>query len=187
MRVNQVVVIPAFTNSGALGRYCGKTCEYDAVNAYVESLCEFLDHDRIRFELRPPDSREPILPNSLILHCSVGWNKKDSKSKNNHSVVSYAQSSSKKFAEILLETVSEWGKCYADLGHKCKENDKDRENILLRYIDTFSVSIEPFRLNGPNPDEYMRGAPTLGRMLAQAIFEFLASRNEQPTMMSAYK
>lgn len=186
MRVNQVVVIPAFTNSGSLGRYHGKACEYDVVNAYVEPLCEFLEHDRIPYQLKT-DPDEKIFPNSLVLHCGAGWNKMPTKSKNNHSVIGYGQGTSKKLAEIALETISEWGKCYVDLAHKSKEVATLDDNPNLMVDGTFGLFIEPFRLNGPMYEEYLRTAPILGRMLAQCVFEFLAARNEQPTMMSAYK
>lgn len=186
MRVNQVIVIPAFNNCGNLGRYYGKACEYDVVNSYVETLCEFLEHDRITYQVIT-DKDELIYPNSLILHCGAGWNKAPTKSKNNHSLVAYSQSTSKKLAEIALETVSEWGKCYVDLSHKSREIATYPDNANLDIENTFALYIEPFRLNGPMYEEYLKACPTLGRMLAQCVFEFLAARNEQPTMMSAYK
>lgn len=184
MRINQVIVVPAFSKR-VYGRYHGRFCEFDVIDAYVPPLVEHLEHDRIPFILY--QDGEIILPNSLIIHCSVGWLKTPSKVKTNFSLISYSHANSKRLAEIAIETVSDWGKCYGDLQHKTKEVANDKENLLLRYKDTMAIAVEPFQLNGPNVDDYLKGGEVFGKMLAQCVYEFLFSRNEMPKLASPYR
>lgn len=185
MRVNQVVIIPSVGNSKTdFGRYFGRFCENDAVAAYVEPLCEFLDQDRIRFQAQSPAF--VIEPNSLVVYCTVGWDKEPEKLKTNHSTVAYAQASSRKLGEFTLETVSEWGKCYVDLSHKAKEisNAKDKR---LSQENVFAIEISPFCLNGPKVEDYIQRCEVFGKMMSQCIYEFMNAREEVPKLPATYK
>lgn len=175
MRVNQVVLIPDFNNSGNLGRHFGRFSEYDALNSYFDTFCEFLDQDRISFRTQTKD--DLIEPNSLVIHCSSGW-EKDEKPRPNSSSVIYGTPGSRAIAQLFIETLSEWGKCYSDLGHKIREVKNHKKNALLLHEKTMALCIEPFRLNGANVDAYIKGGPILGRMLAQCVFEYMLERGE---------
>lgn len=184
MRINQVVIIPEFSKSH-LGNHTAKTNEYDVMGAYIETLIEYLEIDRICFYVA--SNGEVILPNSLILYCSVGWDNGKKPQKYNFSKVSYAQKSSKRFADFAMETLSEWGKCHVDLSHKCKEGANAKAHDCLRFGDTIAVQIEPFLLNGPNSDDYIKHVPVMGRMLAQCIYEFMSSRDEIKRIPATYR
>lgn len=186
MRINQVVLIPAFSGRGTTGRYYGRYCEHDAVTAYFEPLVEHLENDGVIFQVQKED--EPIFPNSLVLHCSIGWDKLPlDKQKCNYSTVSYSLPQSKRVAEIIVESVSDWGKLYGTLSHKTKEVTNEKKNMLLKYEQTVGIYVEPFALNNALCEDYLKGAPVFGKMLAQAIFEFLWTRNEVPKMQSSIR
>lgn len=186
MRVNQVVVVPAFHAKFKPGRVVGRTSEHDIVAEYTRNLAEQFDEDNVAHDVYSHEHKQLILPNSLVMHCSVGWqgNGKGQKAqKNVTSVMHGPQPGSKKFAELLAEALSDWGKCMVDHGHRTKAVEEDLDLFFLQIPETIAVSIEPFWINGPNATDYTMRLFDLGRVLSQTVFEFLLSRNEQPRIM----
>lgn len=175
MRVNQVVLIPDFDNQGNLGRHFGRFSEYDALYSYFDSFCEFLDEDRISFRIQAKG--DLILPNTLVVHCSSGW-EKDDKPRPNSSSVIYATAQSRVIAQLFIETLSEWGRVYTALDHRIREVKNCKDNPLLNIENTMALQIEPFRLNGALADDYIKRGEVLGRMLAQCVYEYMLDRGE---------
>lgn len=172
--------MPAFTHKN-LGRYHGKANEYEAVNCYLQELSECLDNDGVRHRIEKEDAQ--IFPNSLVIYCSVGWATGNRKS--NSSSISYGQANSRVVASLFTETLSDWGKCYVNLGHTAKLSNSDKR-AFLNVPDTMGISVEPFKLNLDSSSEYIQRAKNLGKTMAHCLFEFLLSRNEQPRMMNVF-
>lgn len=177
MRVNQVILIPAFSNDGNLGRYHFNACEYDAMAAYFEPLCEHLDNDRVSFLIQKPE--DSIFPNSMVLYCGIGWESKNDKIKSNYSQISYCQQTSRRLCDFFMESASEWGRCYVSHGHKTREMSKAKHSFLDQP-NTYAISIEPFKVNGEFFDEYIRHASVLGQMMANTIREFITTKEDAP-------
>jgi hypothetical protein len=179
-----VVVIPTLTSEKDFGRFANGLFESQVIQAYTESMIERFDEDRVRYRVfREGDLIEP---NSLLLVCSIGWEKNTVSMEPNYSKASFGQSTSRKVCELLNEALTDWGKCYADYRHRTKEFSSAKD-IILRRKDTLAVKIEPFLLNGPSSDEYAKNLGILGEMLAQAVVEFLAIREELPRLPTMYK
>lgn len=186
MRVNQVVVVPAFQANTKPGRYIGRHSEHDVIGSYVTSLVDELDEDLVQHSLYIHGQTQLIMPNSLVLHCGIGWqgNGGGQKALKNVSTITHGpQPGSKKFAEILAESISDWGKCFVDHGHRTKAVELEQDLSFLVVPDTIAISIEPFKINGPNCQDYCTKLYELGQVLSQSLFEFLLSRNEQPRIM----
>ena len=186
MRINQVIVFPEFSRDKNYGRIAGSVSEYDAVTAYVESFKENLDNLGVRpWDYRPD---EPIYPNTLIIHCSIGWiEPKDKPTKHNYSTISYGTTQSRSLADIFAENTTGWGHCYINHGHTTKDPKRGDNRKFMTAADTLSVSISPFLANGPDIEDYIRHAPMLGKMLAIAVTDFMNIRGELPKLVSHYK
>lgn len=183
MRCNQVLIVPEFSDVGKDGLIAGNTSQKDVVKTYCDTLVEYLDEDRVKFSVfREGDMIEP---NSLILCLSAGWAKSTSKARMNTHEVYYSQKSSEVFAAAIADALGEWGRNYVDFHHKNSAPVKNDKNPFLAVENTIAAAICPFKLNGPNADDYVRWLPKLGQSLAHCIYEFLFSRGEQPRMMSA--
>lgn len=180
MRINQVVVIPEY-DVKHMGRYQRNYSEHDIIDRYVSTLCEFLDHDNISFKLSTKNA--VCDPNSLILFCRSGLSEERAR-RTNFSIISHIGSKSKKISDFAIETVSEWGKCYVDTQHITRGRQLDENPIeAFGSPDTMGIVIDPFILEGPNHDDYIKRLPKLGEMLALCVFEFMLSRQEQPQIM----
>lgn len=178
MRVNQVVLVPSVPSIGAGGLVFGRFSEGEAVHGYMESLYEHLEEDRI--PVRYHHDLEPFQPNSLILYCQIGFERILSKSKCNAASVSYIGSHSQGLAALLCEALADWGRSYVDFHHKTA-NPKEESKIV--HEGSFGVVIKPFRLNGPNIEEYMLSLDQLGKTIAYSVYEFMVGRSELPSVM----
>lgn len=189
-RVHSVLIVPGYGHSDSFGGYdrgqvVGRYCELDVVDGYLEPLCDELDSDGVRFEVMDTRSR-PGVPagkraakiegHRLVLHLCAGFDKDPPQAKN-LSRVFYRNTGSKDIAEEIAESVSEWGQCFV-FGHRTANPSQQSEDPLLDVPNTLAVRIEPFILNGPDADEYMRRLPQLGICLARAVAGYLMTRNQ---------
>lgn len=172
-RINQVVLIPDLTATQLAGRFS----EQEMISGYTNSLFEHLEEDRVEVRFNNEDL---ILPNTLVLRCLGGFDKKPSGGKSNLTTISYGGSESASFANMVKETMKDWGKCYADFFHKvCNP----REDLGLAKEGCFTLAISPFKINGPNADAYMQKLDLLGASIAHCVMQYLIMRDEQPRMM----
>ena len=186
MRINQVLIIPAFDRDKNFGRIHEKYSEWDAIDCYVHSFMEHLDN----FGIRPFKSRENdlIYPNSLVVHCDAGWVDPKSKVKSsNYSAISYGTPNSRSLADIFAENTTGWGQNYVSNNHTTKDPKRGDTRPFMVTDKTISISISPFMVNGPDVDSYIRFGPMLGKMLAIAVADFMTTRGEVPGMMNAYR
>jgi hypothetical protein len=183
MRINQVLLVPEFSSPGKEGNFHLGACQRDVVDAYLNTLVEGLDENRVTYSVfREGDI---ILPNSLIVCLSSGWLKPTSTATKQISEVRYHTPESLHFAKIVCDSISEWGKCYVSYYHRGNRPLTDKDNPFLKVKDTMAVSINPFKLNGENTADYLRWLPKLGEILSECIYDYILSRGEQPRMMSA--
>lgn len=180
MRVNQILLVPEFSEVGKDGNAWGNHNQKDVVRSYLETLREHIEENRHDFSVfREGDV---ILPNTLIVCLSAGWGRAESRSKlNGHSVV-YGSPESMEFAELMAETLGEWAKNYVNFHHKMGAPTVESKNPFLSVKDTIAVAVSPFKLNGPNSEDYMRWLPKLGQLMANCIYEYLLHRGERPRM-----
>jgi hypothetical protein len=183
MRCNQVLIVPEFLDGAKEGYIHEATSQKDAVKAYLETFVDSLDEDRVKFSVF--QQGDIILPNSIVVCLSIGWQKPGSKSKVNSNEVSSGNKESEEFANSVSEAIFEWGKSYVNFNHRGSSPTLNKDNPFLKEDKTISITVSPFKLNGVNSDEYVRWLPKLGQILAHCIYEFLFSRGEQPRMMSA--
>lgn len=172
MRINQVVVIPEYDEYD-FGRREENYCEHDIISGYMESLIEFLDYDGVSLEVKRRDSGK-IFPNTMIIYCRSGWGTPVNGT--NFSTV-YFSKPSKKASEFMIESISEWGKCYVDTAHQTRER-KLNGHAYGDIDDTMALVIDPFVPGGPRHEDYMLRLPKLGEMMAQAVFGLLTERKE---------
>lgn len=172
-RINQVVIVPDLGANKCSGRFS----EQEMVQAYVSSLFEHLDEDRITVQIY--HELNPIMPNSLVINCLGGWMKTTSNARCNITSILYGNADSRQFANMLQEVISDWGKCYADFNHRVS----NPKLVEVSDPDVFSVSISPFAINGPSAESYMTKLDQLGREIAHCIMGYLITRSEQPKMM----
>lgn len=173
MRINQVVVVPEYDEYD-FGRRDKNYCEHDIISGYLDTFCEFLDHDNIDYKIERRESAA-IMPNTLIVYCRSGWMAPVNGT--NFSTVYYSEKS-KKASELMIESISEWGKCYIDTNHKTRERKMPKDHKFGSYDATMSLLIDPFVPGGPKHDDYMLWLPKLGEMMAHAIYGLLSERKE---------
>jgi hypothetical protein len=190
MRVHQVVLVPGYGHSSDSGEYergrvAGALAEVDIINGYLPSLMDELDIEDIRWTILDTRTRPGVRtaarpaavePFSLVVHCLAGWSDKTIKNGKNHTQVAYSQESSFQLADELAESIGQWGHCWAH-GHKTA-NPRKVEDALLSVAETKAVAIEPFLLNGPDVDAYVRRLDELGVVVARAIAEHLKTRSQ---------
>ncbi len=182
MRINQVVLFPSVPLFGGEGITSGRYTEKEAVHGYMDSILEHMEEDRI--VCRVHSDSEPILPNTLLIHCQIGLDKPNSKAKCNMATVDFVGQGALPLATLLCEALVDWGKSYVDFHHKTANPKVANEP---HYDDTLGVIIKPFKINGPQVDDYMRSLDQLGKTIAYSIYEFMLSRGEQPNVMKVDK
>ena len=180
MRVNQILLVPEFYGTGKDGNVWGNHNQKDVVRGYLQTLQEHIEENRHDCSIF--QEGDTILPNTLIICLSAGWGKAESRSRlNGHSVV-YGDDNSLEFAELMAETLGEWAKNYVNYHHKMATPARESKNPFLSVKDTIGISVSPFKLNGPNSEDYVRWLPKLGQLMADCIYEYLLHRGERPRM-----
>lgn len=180
MRINQILLVPEFSEVGKDGNAWGNHNQKDVVRSYLQTLQESIEENRHDFSVfREGDT---VLPNTLILCLSSGWARPDSRSKYNGHAVGYGGGESLEFAERMAETLGEWAKNYVNFNHKMAAPTLQSANPFLSIKDTIGISVNPFKLNGPNSEDYVRWLPKLGQLMADCIYEYLLHRGERPRM-----
>lgn len=166
MRINQVVIMPEF-HMGNMGQRQANYCEHDIIDAYLSTLCEQLDYDKV--EYRITSNFADVHGNTLIMQCRSGFGPVPGSG--NYSTIQHKENSFRA-AKIAAETISDWGKCYVSHGHKVKRKAVTEGDIWT--IDgTMAISVEPFVPGGENHADYIRRLPQLGEMLAQTIMHLI--------------
>lgn len=173
-RINQVVLMPDQTAT----QFAGRFSEQEMIAGYSRTLYEHLEEDRI--DVRFFNDLDPIMPNSLVIHCLGGYDKKPLAGKSNFTSIAYGSGDSASFANMVKETLKDWGKCYADFYHKVSN---PRQDDLYLAEGSFSIAVSPFRINGPNAESYMKKLDVLGSSIAHTVLQYLIMRDEQPRMM----
>lgn len=185
MRINNVVIVPAFSKHANPGRYIGRYCEYDAMEGYLDQFIDQIDADRIPYKVESDVNL--IQPNSLILYTGIEWfDDNPEKLKCNYSTISYGPKENRRISKLAIEVMSDWGKCYGDPGHKVKEKIKVSDKVL-NIDNTLALSIKPFCLNGPRADDYMKNLVKCGDILAQFLYEFMLARDEVRLLPTMYR
>ncbi len=177
MRINQVVLVPGVPRVGDHGHTFGHYSEKEAIYEYVESTLEHLEEDRVAASIH--ETGGLIMPNTLLVHCFLGWEKPNSKAKSNIATIGFQGTEALPLANMLCESLSEWGKSYVDYHHKTANPRPEDQSPEGNLPGTIGVFIRPFKLNGMQIDTYMRNADTLGRTIAYCVHEFILGRGEQ--------
>jgi len=177
MRINQVVLVPSFHTISGEGQISGRFSEREAVHGYMESTYEHLEEDRVIVKIH--DNTDVILPNTLLIHCYLGWERPQSKAKYNIATIGYIQTEVVPLAMLLCESLSEWGRSYVDYHHKTANPRLEESLPLSDTQSTMSIVLRPFKLNGAESTVYMKNLETLGRTIAYCVNEFLLIRGEQ--------
>lgn len=181
MRINQVVIMPDKAAQACAGRFS----EPEMIASYTQSLADCLDEDRVPYRFY--DECDPIVQNSLVVHCLGGFGK-ESRGRptvSNFTTITFGSTESEELATLFCEGASEWGKCFANFHHKTQQPKRDLASPLLNVESTIAIAISPFKLNGPDAESYMKHLPKLGEMLGHIIYEYLLSRSEHPRMMGS--
>lgn len=178
MRVNQVLLVPVISPTGGEGLMYGRYSEAEAVNGYIESILEHLEEDRVTASTH--SKLDPIMPNSLVMYCGLGWDKPSSKAKCNIATVEFVGQAALPLASLLCESLVDWGKSYVDYHHK---TSNPKVAVEPFHEGSITIVFKPFKLNGPNIDSYMSCLDKLGRTVAYSIYEFLLMRDEVPSVM----
>ena len=188
MQPTKIVIVPSCghtDNSGHFdrGHTLPNLAEVDLVDMIVAPLCEFLEEYGVRHEVMPTRKHpgvaaalraEQVYPGSVVVEIAAGWFPQPRT--RNYSQVMFGSGhiSNNSLAEIFSDQLAEWGSC-AVYGHRSC-NPKRSDDALLNVPDTVSVRIEPFALNGPDIDCYMRRVRYLGQDLAHVLIEFTTTR-----------
>jgi hypothetical protein len=181
MKINSVLVIPGAGHSDDAGNYTrgvaiDSLAEVDVVDVYGRVLLDILEEYGIRYDVAPtrkaPGVREVdrlsgIPENTLALDLRVGYFHRYRKLQ--ESVVEYGQDDLKSLANLLSETVGEWGKCCA-WGHRTTD-------VGPLAVSCSAIRISPFSLNGPDASVYLRRLEPLGREIGLVLVEYLGNRN----------
>jgi hypothetical protein len=187
--VHSVLVVPGLGHLGDglrdRGRSIGRYAELDVVEGYATTLVEELEESGVRVETlathtKPgwPYAKRATLveANRLVLHLCAGFDDAPPESRN-ISRTFFGSPQAKDAAEEISESIAEWGQCFV-YGHKTANPSDKTEDPVVKVPGTLGIRIEPFVLNGPNADEYMRRLPQLGVCIARAVSGYLFSRSQ---------
>lgn len=190
IRINQVFIVQAAGHSDDNGNYTRGKCsdcysELDIVNSYARKIVEILDEYQVRNIImatrNPPGCRESrrwekVPGNSLVVSLGVGYYKNPcTRIKNSSAVYFGKQKEAKELAELLSDDLSSWGAC-SSFGHRVETPNPSAE-ALLNVEGCLGIRIEPFSINGPNCEDYVKRLDSLGREVGMALVEFLGLRS----------
>lgn len=192
MTISQVTLVPGCGFSDDLGGFDpglsgGSFLEVDLISEITNWIEEELEPENIRCTVletrRKPgfklsERHEYIDKSSLVLHIRGGYFERENVNADawyNGSAIYYRRPADLELADILMDTMGEWGHCAA-YGHKKARPIIDKKDPILSRLDTPCFRLEPFFINGPNVDDYWRAIPELGRDIALAISQYLKER-----------
>lgn len=184
MNVNDIVIVPgAGWASDDASYFRGPTLplysEVDLVDLVTPRLSDELNflslraqtlNTRIKPGIKESERINYIQTSTLGIFLNMGFSKKPLKK--NQTRITYGSDESKALAEELADIVSEWGRC-CTFGHVRCAPVKDKS---LDKGGTLAVRIEPFYLNGPNIDDYLRRISFLGKDIATGVYLYLNAR-----------
>lgn len=196
MGISKVLIIPGYGHkdvSGAQyrGESIGKFSQLDIIEKYQEALEDELESQRINFSVMNVGPTQKIHEtlryklidvNVLVLHLACGWFDTSDRTLNQSSVF-YSTTGSGQFAEELSESLHDWGHCIVH-GHR-SANPKTvpgKQHKFLSIKNTVAVKIEPFALNGPNAEEYMKNLEGLGRDIGVSVANY--AKIKEPSLFS---
>ena len=188
MRINQILLIPGAGHSDDFGQYhrgasTERIAEVDVVDSYVQTLADILDEYQIRHEVLPT-RKPPGIPaaarlstnesNTLKMELSVGFfivGRYGKPRERNETIVEYSGEFIRPIAEMMCESLSEYGRC-------CSYGHRTCNPILNKDLAEGCIRVKPFAINGPDVDVFAEHAPAMGKGLGLAIVEALRVSGE---------
>jgi len=196
-----LIIIPSAGHSDDSGKFTrgyvvDTTSEVDVVDSYSRTLMETLEEYGVNFDVMStrtaPGTMQSrrhleISKNSLAIELSVGYF--ETNIKRNRSDVFYYNDESKKLADMLADTLGDWGR-NSSFGHS-RGSPKKLKTPILSVEGAMAVKVAPFAINGPHYEDYLPTAASLGHSLGMALVEFMTSVNSgcgyQPFCVKHYK
>ena len=183
--ITKIFIIPAAGHTDddgnySLGHSIGRENELRVVDRYLMTMTEVFGEYGLPFEVldtrkkpgvKYSDRPSKIPPNSVVLDVAVGWTSANRSS--NYSHVTYSDKRSHKLADLVSQSLFEWGKC-SSFTHHVKNPSEAKNSLLDGQV---GVRIEPFALNGHGVDDYLRRLGNLGIDIASAVIEYAKTIN----------
>ena len=187
--INRVYLIPGGGHWGTgtyeRGPSIGLFSELDVVDQYLPHIIDQLELAGIHYEVlntrsTPGLNKEEMKAlydaKSLVLWLSCGWFHK-TRVRNGSFVHFHATSkNSQKVAFELLDALQEWGTCSA-FGHVKNAPKPSSDDFLLGQNDSVCLKVEPFVLNGPNYEDYLRRLRPLGDEIGRFVSDLILTHN----------
>lgn len=189
--ISQVFIVPGMGFSDENGSYDpGRAhrniMEVDLIDEVTASLESELELENIRYQtlntrkkpgFKLDERHKEVPPSSLVIHIRGGFY---DNGKNpawfNGSAIFYGRSEDLKLAQVIADTMGDWGQC-AVYGHKKSKPKLDQDDHLIAAKLSMPVfRIEPFFINGPNVDDYWKRISLLGRDLGLCLSGWLKER-----------
>lgn len=180
-RIHEVVIVPNAGHHGpgvyTRGHTVDALAEVDLVDHYVRSLVDELDQSAIRHRVVPTrkapgiaeERRYEATAESLVIVCSIGWDKSVNKSAQaNTSSVRFPSQLPMGLVAGLADTIAHWGGLYVH-GH--------RRGTPVQVEGLKAVWLEPFRINGPDAYAYAAKLGKLGHDLGRFIADYCVGKN----------
>lgn len=193
MRIHEVLIAPAAGYLSAAGKYTlglsvDNMTEVSIVDKYCRGITDALDDSGVRNRTlpvrKPPGIKEGerhhgIMPNTLILHCRIGWCDKPPSKRPlyNKSRIFQGAGDYGELPELISETMAHWGQIYVIHGHQGCNPVVCDEDPLLKVEGTAGLRLEPFILNGPAAEQYCGKLEELGRDLGRTIADFIIAKD----------
>lgn len=154
--INQYLLVPA-ANFRERGVSIPSISEADIADLVIRSASETLDELGIRHS-RYWDHVD-VQPGDLAIDFGVGYY--TTKRTTNESSVAFGAGGD--LAELLSETLSEWGRC-CSFGHRVSRPIEDYKPQRIK--------LSLFAVNGPDAEQYLCRLTDLGRQIAATIADW---------------
>lgn len=147
-------------------------------------MIEELDTENVRFAVmdtrkfpgvKEKDRPAAIEDGDMVIHLAGGWHAGPRALPRNTTMVSYGHQGSLGLAETMADYIGQWGACYV-FGHSTANPRRvnEKQNPLIQR--PHSIAIEPFFLNGPDVQEYMKRGSELGTVIARCVAGYLREK-----------
>lgn len=160
-----------------------KISELDIVDYYLPEVVEQLEIACVPYEVMntrkwpgtKPEARAALIEElHIVVELAIGWHKKPLQ--RNGSCIYFAHEDAKKFAWRISEALTEWGRCTA-FSHSSHEPRETKDYPWLSAASLRAIRIEPFAINGPNIDDYLKRLPMLGRDIGYTLAAWAKEQN----------
>lgn len=181
-RIHEILIIPAAGHGGpgcySRGHTVDAYAEVDLVDHYVRSLIDELDQSSIRHRLVPTrrapgtsdeDRYDMAGVNVLPVVCAIGWDASINKvAAANTSTVRFSPDIPTTLASGLVDAMAHWGALYVH-GHK--------RSTPVQSATVRGLILEPFKINGPNANQYAARLDALGRDIGRFLADYCVGRD----------